>query len=270
MIEIAAVLACSLSVAALGAWVWRRVRGPTPKWSVAAARLLIVVAFALPLTGWAAHRVSKARTFQLFGRIVPRVETTEPAVALTFDDGPAPGHTDRILSILRDADVPATFFLNGHSIEEHPAEARKIVRAGHEIGNHTYSHAQLLGKSLSLVRREIERTDDLIRQTGYAGPIHFRSPYGKKLLVLPYYLWRTERTNVFWDVEPDSYRNVAASADRIVAHVADRAQPGSIILLHVMFPSRATSLEAVPGIISTLRSRGLRFVTVSELLAMGA
>lgn len=254
-------------LSAFGAWTWRLVRGPARRRSQLVLRLLALGAVVLPSVLYSAYRISKARTFQFFGEIVPRVETSERVVALTFDDGPVPGPTDQILSMLGEEHVRATFFLNGQSIERHPAEAEKVVRAGHEIGNHTYSHAHLLGKPLSFVRREIERTDELIREVaGYTREIHFRSPFGKKLIVLPYYLWRSGRQNIFWDVEPESYGAVAESAGQITEHVTERVRPGSIILLHVMFPGRATSLEAVPGVISELKARGYRFVTVSELL----
>ncbi len=266
MIEIVAVVGLSLFASILGVWAWGQVRGPAKNRHLFGLRLLVTIAIVLPAIGYSLYRISKSRTYQFFGEIVPRVEVLQPVVALTFDDGPAPGITDRILSILHEEDVRATFFLNGHSIEEYPAEAEKIILAGHEVGNHSYSHAQLIGKTLAFVGREIESTDALIRQAGYLEEIHFRSPYGKKLLVLPFYLWRGGRKNIFWDIEPDSYSEVTASADRIVAHVVERVRPGSIILLHVMYQSRATSLEAVPGIIRELREQGFRFVTVSELL----
>lgn len=86
--------------------------------------------------------------------------------------------------------------------------------------------------------------------------------------MLPYYRRRNARLTVTWDVEPDSYPDVAESSGSIVAHVSERVGPGSIILLHVMFPGRRTSLEAVPGIIAELLAAGYRFVTVSELLEM--
>ena len=83
---------------------------------------------------------------------------------------------------------------------------------------------------------------------------------------LPYYLANTGRRTIMWDVEPDSDAKVASSSAAIVSHVMTRARPGSIILLHVMYPSRRTSLEAVPGIVDGLRSQGYEFVTVSELV----
>jgi hypothetical protein len=113
-----------------------------------------------------------------------------------------------------------------------------------------------------------EKTDQLIRATGYEGDIHFRSPYGKKLVLLPYYLSRTGRLNIFMDVEPESYTEIAADADRIVEHVLTKTRPGSIILLHVMAESRTESRRAIPGIIQGLKEQGYSFVTVSELHAM--
>ena len=121
--------------------------------------------------------------------------------------------------------------------------------------------------SLSFVGEEIERTDALIRNCGYPGTIHFRPPNAKKLIVLPYYLQATGRPDILWDVEPDSYPEIANRADRIVAYVLEHARPGSIILLHVQNQSRAESMNAVPGIIKGLEDKGYRFVTVSALLA---
>ena len=86
-------------------------------------------------------------------------------------------------------------------------------------------------------------------------------------MALPWYLWRTGRTTIMWDVEPDSYPEVGASAERVAAWVTERARPGSIVILHVMYPSRRESLRAVPAIVKGLRERGYRFATVSELLA---
>ena len=116
------------------------------------------------------------------------------------------------------------------------------------------------------LREEIERTDTLLRAAGMRGTIYFRPPYAYKLVSLPYVLWRTRRTTVTWDVEPDSYPEVAARPDGIVRHVLERVRPGSIILLHPWYPSRTTSLAAVALVIDSLRSRGYRFAAVGELL----
>jgi peptidoglycan/xylan/chitin deacetylase (PgdA/CDA1 family) len=213
-------------------------------------------------------RLSGSRTFQLFGRIVARVETQEKVVALTFDDGPAPAHADEILRVLRESGVRATFFLTGAEVERNPGLARRLATEGHELGNHTFSHPRMLLRSPSFIRAEVERTDSLLRAAGQAGPILFRPPYGRKLLGLPLYLSRTGRTTVTWDVEPDSYPEVAATADGITRHVLERVRPGSIVLLHPWYDSRRTSREAIVPVIAGLRARGYRIVTVSELLAL--
>lgn len=209
---------------------------------------------------------SKARGFQLFGTIVPRIETSAPVVALTFDDGPTLRYTRDVLALLDDRDVKATFFLTGKEMEEVPALTSDIVRRGHQIGNHSYSHPDMTLSSMSTVREEIERTDAAIRAAGYQGEIYFRPPYGKKLLTLPWYLSRTGRTSVTWDVEPESYPDIAEDANAIAEHVIQNAKSGSIILLHVMYRSREASRQALPMIIDGLRERGFQFVTVSELM----
>lgn len=142
-------------------------------------------------------------------------------------------------------------------------DSAAIVGAGHEIGNHSYSHRRMVLVSGDTAREEIERTDSEIRRAGYPGPISFRPPYGKKLWTLPHYLADHDRTTVTWDVEPDSAGG--ASREAIVADTLAETRPGSIILLHVMHG--AESITAVPEIVDTLRAQGYRFVTVSELLA---
>jgi peptidoglycan/xylan/chitin deacetylase (PgdA/CDA1 family) len=131
--------------------------------------------------------------------------------------------------------------------------------------NHTATHRRMMLVGSGTVAEEIERTDAAIRETGFDGEITFRPPYGKKLVALPRYLDQHDRTTVMWDVEPDSD---ASDTDTIVQTALDEIRPGSIILLHVMYPSRAASLEAIPGIVDGLRAEGYRFVTVSELLDM--
>lgn len=204
-----------------------------------------------------------SRSFQLAGRLVDRTDTTDKVVALTLDDGPTAVAPD-VLRILADADVPATFYLNGRDLASYPDLGRAIAAAGHEIGNHTYSHRRMVFVSPGTVAAEVERTDEEIRRTGYRGPITFRPPYGKKLWTLPRYLSEHDRTTVTWDVEPDSAQD--ANAEQIVAETVDAVRPGSIILLHVMYEGRAASRAAIPRIVDELRTDGYRFVTVSDLI----
>ena len=215
------------------------------------------------------RQVARARTFQLFGRIVAQVPTRDSLVALTFDDGPAGSVTESLIETLRSHRAQATFFVIGSEVEKAPAAAAALVAAGHELGNHSYSHQRMVLMRPNRIREEIARTDSLIRAAGERGPIYFRPPYGYKLVTLPWVLARTNRVSVMWSVEPDSYPDVAATADGIVKYVLGRVHPGSIVILHVWYPSRATSLAAVAPLIDSLHIRGYEGVTVGRLLSAG-
>ena len=107
-----------------------------------------------------------------------------------------------------------------------------------------------------------------IRAAGYDGKILFRPPFCKKLFGLPLYLAKHDRTSVTWDVEPESFDDIAADPQKMTAHVLETTKPGSIIILHVMYDSRESSRQALPHIIDGLKAKGFRFVTVSELLKL--
>ncbi|MCL7749373.1 polysaccharide deacetylase family protein [Halalkalibacter alkaliphilus] len=214
------------------------------------------------------NELSQSRTFQFFGGLVNSVETNEKVVALTFDDGPGI-NTHEILDILREHDVKGTFYLTGFEIEKSFDYGVKIVQEGHEIGNHSYSHQRMIFKSLSFIKDEINKTDELIRQIGYEGEITFRPPFGRRLVLLPYYLSKQDTNTIYMNIEPDSYPEIAVDSDKIVNHVVENIKPGSIILLHVMYESRRESLNSVEGIITSLKEEGYTFVTISELLEYG-
>nr|WP_241421351.1 polysaccharide deacetylase family protein [Candidatus Contubernalis alkalaceticus] len=101
------------------------------------------------------------------------------------DDGPTE-KTCEILELLEGLEVKATFFVTGRELEQYKEEGKNIVSAGHELGNHSYSHKRMVLKTPSFIRKEIELTNQLIREAGYQGEIHFRPPNGKKLVILPY------------------------------------------------------------------------------------
>ncbi|HEX8865688.1 MAG TPA: polysaccharide deacetylase family protein, partial [Lentzea sp.] len=196
--------------------------------------------------------------------LVNRVDTNEKVVALTFDDGPDPAGAQQVLDTLNDEQVKATFFLMGRDLRQHPELGKAIAEAGHEIGNHTYNHKRMVGVLPSTVAKEIEDTDAEIRKTGYSGDIHFRPPNGKKLFALPHYLSEHNRKTIMWDVEPDS--EGTPSAHQVEHDVLEQAKPGSIILLHPMYASRDQTRQSLKPIITELKKRGFRFVTVSALL----
>ncbi len=127
----------------------------------------------------------------------------------------------------------------------------------------------MIFKSPRFLRDELRRTDSLIRLAGETSVAPFRPPYGRRLVILPWILWRERRPTVLWDLEPDSDPEISRDAARIVDHVMSRVRPGSIILLHVEIPSRRVNRVALPSLIGALRGAGYRFVTVSELMRRG-
>jgi peptidoglycan-N-acetylglucosamine deacetylase len=207
------------------------------------------------------YKWMNARTFQVFGNLTSEVNSDKKVVALTFDDGPTE-NTGKILSLLDKYKVKATFFLIGEEIERSPEEAKKIVEKGHQIGNHTYTHNRMIFKSSTYIKKEIENTDELIKQTGYDGEIDFRPPNGKKLIGLPYYLHKNDRETIMWSIEPDSVTN---DPSKKLAVVKENAKPGSIILLHPMYDKSGDEIQVLEGILAALTKEGYSFVTVNEL-----
>lgn len=226
--------------------------------------LLVLVLFSVA----GVWRLSSLPDLQVFGEIKHQARVTDKVVALTFDDGPTPQKTEQILQILAEQQIPATFFLIGHEIQQHPQLVRQILAAGHQVGNHSYSHQRMIFKSPAFIAGEIEQTDMLLRDNGVDGVIYFRPPYGKKLLLLPWYLMKHHRVSVTWDVAPENFPKIAKDPQALTDYTVSQTRPGSIILLHVMYDSRQATMQAVPAIIRQLKAQGYRFVTVHELLKL--
>ncbi|MFM7313748.1 MAG: polysaccharide deacetylase family protein [Cyanobium sp.] len=200
--------------------------------------------------------LADSHTVQVLGAHMAAVSPRGHSVVLSFDDGPNPLATPRILSVLRSRAVPATFFLIGERIERYPQLAQRIVREGHQIGNHSYSHPRMVLERPRSYARELDRTDRLIRSLGYRGTIDFRAPYGQKLVVLPWLLARRGKLSVLWSV--DSRDWIDSDPESIARRVLRQVKPGSIVLLHDL-PRTA---RALPRIIDGLKQRGYHFRTV--------
>ncbi|NMC99383.1 MAG: polysaccharide deacetylase family protein [Bacteroidales bacterium] len=142
--------------------------------------VLLILLFAIFLL----FQISKSRTFQFFGELVYQVNTEQKVVALTFDDAPTQ-KVYEVLKILKQKGIKATFYETGKLIEDNQNEARAIVNAGMEVGNHSYSHKRMILKSWSYINDEIQKTNILIHSSGYQKQITFRPPNGKKLFLLP-------------------------------------------------------------------------------------
>jgi peptidoglycan/xylan/chitin deacetylase (PgdA/CDA1 family) len=146
--------------------------------------LVVVLIFAV--VGYGTLRLMDIRSFQFFGGLVDHIETDQKVIALTFDDAPTLQVTS-VLQTLGQKNVRATFFEIGSAIEKYPQLARAITLAGMQVGNHSYSHQRMVFKPFSFYQHEVDKTNQLIRATGYSGEIMFRPPNGKKLVGLPWF-----------------------------------------------------------------------------------
>ncbi len=208
---------------------------------------------------------------QLVGKSIRNIKTREKVVALTFDDGPNPPYTNQILEVLDKHNVKATFFMTGKHIKQSPQTLIDVYRQGHEIGNHSWSHKVLVGKSSKSIREEINSTDKLIRDLGYKGTIYFRAPKGLKFVALPKILKEQNRYNILFDVIGWDWTN--PGTEKIVKNVIKKVRPGSIILLHdgngdvdFIGTDRSQTVAATDIIIQQLKKQKYMFATISELL----
>lgn len=179
-------------------------------------------------------------------------------IAITFDDGPHPKYTLKLLDGLKKRNVKATFFVIGENVSNNPDVIKRMAEDGHLIGNHTYSHIQLTCISEEKAITEINKTSELI--TTYAGvsPKYIRPPYGMYSDALKR---ETNLTPVLWTVDPRDWS--VLNTDSVVKHVLKCAKSGDIILLHDIFD---TSVEAAFQIIDALKAEGYEFVTVDEFI----
>jgi peptidoglycan/xylan/chitin deacetylase (PgdA/CDA1 family) len=189
-------------------------------------------------------------------------------VALTFDDGPDPAWTGRVLDILAARGVRATFFLVGERAAREPATVRAIAGAGHEVGSHGWSHTSLWLCGPRRTESEIARAKHLLGYLAGAPPTLFRPPWGMVNAAMFGALRRHRQRWVFWSIQPEGLRPAPAEAQ--VAHVLRRAHPGAIVDLHDAegTPGAPARLcVALPAMIDGLAAAGYGFATVGELLA---
>ncbi len=185
-------------------------------------------------------------------------------VALTFDDGPGP-YTPRILAALRDLHAPATFFVIGEWARRYPQLVRAEARAGFEVGDHTETHPFMSLLPASLQRAQIVDAGEAIRHAGAPFPHLWRPPYGAFDASTLQILRALRMLMVLWTVDTSDYAR--PGVHRIWYTALSGARPGAIILMHDGGGNRSQTLAALPRIIASLRRRGFRLVTISQLLA---
>lgn len=183
-------------------------------------------------------------------------------VALTFDDGPSPQDTPRLLDILRDKQVHATFFVVGERAQAHPEIVRRACDEGHLVGNHTWSHPSLFCfLTPSRLREEIEQGEDSIQKICGYRPHYFRSPVGLRHPFLEPYLQDAGLEYISWRIR--TWDTWGLTPETLTHRILDNVTPGDIILMHDYLKGGSGSmLHALPNIIDQLRLRGYEFVTV--------
>ncbi len=185
-------------------------------------------------------------------------------VAMTFDDGPHAQNTPRLLDILKQRGIKATFFVVGQNAAEYPDILKRIVAEGHELANHSYTHPLLASLGESALRDQLDKTHQaVLNATGVSMKV-MRPPYGA--LNEPQRRWTNANFGykiILWDVDPLDWKYRDAS--RVENEILGHAKAGSIILSHDIHKS---TVDAMPSTLDALVAKGFSFVTVSELLAM--
>ncbi len=187
-----------------------------------------------------------------------------PYIAITFDDGPNPAQTPRLLKMLKDRGIKSTFFCVGQCVAQSPEIAQQIVAEGHEIANHSWSHPLLTKMSEEAVKDQIERTHNVIKQTTGVTPTLMRPPFGG--FTLRQRAWANAVWNykiILWDVDSLDWKHRSPAKTESI--IMAETKKGSIILCHDI---HKTTVDAMPATLDALLAKGFKFVTVTELMRM--
>lgn len=205
---------------------------------------------------------------------VYRAPVNEKIVALTFDDGPSPIWTPKILEALKKAGVKATFFILGEHALRYPEIIKRIAGDGHEIGNHTYDHHVLIYYKMEELEREIKDTEKIIKDITGRTTVYFRPPKAwltneekQKIKAMGYKIILWSLNSKDWVTFDDKY---------IIRYILRNIRPGDIILFHDsggVFTAeggdRHETVKAIPRLAEELKEKGYKFVTITELLKKG-
>ncbi len=199
--------------------------------------------------------------------VLNRCDVKSPVIALTFDDGPHPDFTPRLLDTLKQQGIKATFFMVGRCVVTWPQIVKRIADEGHEVANHSWSHPLLTSLGTQGLESQLRRTHDAIVKACGIAPLLYRPPYGEIRLSQRKRVNEVfDYTAILWDVDPldwQSPRTVQKVHDRVLA----QTKAGSIILCHDI---HETTVDAMPALIAELKTRGFQFATVSQLMELEA
>ena len=193
-----------------------------------------------------------------------RVSTGRKVVAITFDDGPHPENTPRLLDMLKERRIKATFYVVGNMVKYSPQLIRRMIAEGHEIGNHTVTHGNLARMSDDALRKELQAAhDQIIAETGVT-PRTMLPPGGaikksQKELMLREFGYPT----ILWSVDPEDWKRPGPAV--VTSRLVNGASPGGILLVHDL---HKPTVDAMPSTLDQLLAQGYEFVTVTELIEL--
>lgn len=231
----------------------------------------IVLSLSMLLTGSInelSNAPSKGRPYyEKRGEIVWEVPTEEKIIALTFDDGPDPEDTPQILDLLHQYGAKATFFVIGEKAERYPDLIKREVAEGHELANHTYTHMYFTrGVKESNMRDQLMRAEEAIHRVSGQKPHLFRPPGGYYNDPLIQIAKQEGYTVVMWSWHINTMDWNTPGVNHITNKVLNNSRNGDIVLFHDYVEGKTQTIEALKRILPVLKSRGYRFVTISELL----
>ncbi|MBE6530318.1 MAG: polysaccharide deacetylase family protein [Ruminococcaceae bacterium] len=196
------------------------------------------------------------------------VDVQEKRIALSFDDGPHPRLTPKILEILKRYNIHATFFMIGKNVRDYPETAKLVAKDGHEIGNHTDSHIRLCGLGKKRVERELEECSLQIQKVCNQTPGLFRPPEGAVDTAVLSAANDKEYRVILWSIDTRDWESKNEGA--IVRRVLSSVKPGDIILMHDFISYNSKTPEALERLIPKLLARGYEIGSVGELLRIGS
>ena len=221
----------------------------------------------------AAGYQSMAATGQWYGKTFTGIRRRSKQLALTYDDGPNDPHTLRLLEVLAKHNVKATFFLIGRYVEQRPGIVREVVNEGHVVGNHTFSHPNLIFASARQTRTQLQECQQAITQAiGQHSPL-FRPPFGGRRPGTLRIARSLGLVPVMWNVSGQDWKGY--SADEIKQRIRRQLRGGDVILLHDgshidMGVDRSQTILATDLLILDAKSEGFEFVTIREMMNTSA